>query len=215
MVARTAGPRQGPLGAASARRRRLAPMSPVPDLRRAFRDLEAWLEKTPEGKTGEIARGVYAMTPRPRHAAAEGALWAELRSRYGRAEGSATPEWCFILEPELRHEPSFSRLVPDVAGWRRSTTGWPDPDTTPVEQMPEWVAEVPSPSTSAFDRGHKSGAYGAIGISWLWLLDPDRLTVEVFENLRGQMVLRSTWNEDQAIAAEPFSASPITVRSLF
>jgi Uma2 family endonuclease len=192
-------------------------MSAVPDLRRAFHDLEAWLEKTPEGTTGEIARGVHAMTPRPRprHAAAEGALWAELRSRYGRTDGSAPPEWYFALEAELRHEPSFSRLVPDVAGWRRTTTGWPDPDVTPVELMPEWVAEVLSPSTSAFDRGHKSGAYGAMGISWLWLLDPDRLTVEISENVRGQMVLRSTWNEDQSIVTEPFAAPPIPVRSLF
>lgn len=81
--------------------------------------------------------------------------------------------------------------------------------------MPEGVAEVPSPSTSAFDREHKSGAYGAMGISWLWLLDPDRLTVEVFENVRGQMVLQSTWNDTQTIAAEPFAATPIPVRSLF
>lgn len=192
-------------------------MSAVPDLRRAFHDLETWLEKTPEGTTGEIARGVYAMKPRPwpRHAAAEGALWAELRSRYGRTDSSALPEWYFALEAELRHEPSFSRLVPDVAGWRRSTTGWPDPDVTPVERMPEWVAEVLSPSTSAYDRGHKSGAYGAMGISWLWLQDPDRMTVEVFENVRGQMVLRSTWTEAQAIVAEPFAATPIPVRSLF
>ena len=126
-------------------------MSAVPDLRSAFHDLEVWLEKAPEGTTGEIARGVHAMTPRPRprHAAAEGALWAELRSRYGRTDG------------------------------------------------------------------HKSGAYGAMGISWLWLLDPDRLTVEFFENVRGQMVLRSTWNDTQAIVAEPFAATPIPVRSLF
>lgn len=192
-------------------------MSAVPDLRSAFHDLEVWLEKAPEGTTGEIARGVHAMTPRPRprHAAAEGALWAELRSRYGRTDGSAPPEWYFALEAELRHEPSFSRLVPDVAGWRRSTTGWPDPDVTPVELMPEWVAEVLSPSTSAFDRGHKSGAYGAMGISWLWLLDPDRLTVEVFENVRGQMLLQSTWNQDKEIVTEPFAATSIPVRSLF
>jgi Uma2 family endonuclease len=192
-------------------------MSAVPDPRRAFRDLEAWLEKTPEGTTGEIARGIHAMPPRPRprHGAAEAALCTALRNRYDRSEGSGAPEWYFVLEPELRHEPSFSRLVPDVAGWLGSTTGWPDPDVTPVEQMPEWVAEVLSPSTAAFDRGHKSGAYGAMGISWLWLLDPDRLTVEVFENVRGQMVLRSTWTDTQAIVAEPFAATPIPVRSLF
>jgi hypothetical protein len=54
-----------------------------------------------------------------------------------------------------------------------------------------------------------------MGIPWLWLLDPDRLTVEVFENVRGQMVPRSTWSDTQAIAAEPFAATPIPVHSLF
>ena len=90
-----------------------------------------------------------APRPRPRHAASEGALRAELRSRYGRTDG------------------------------------------------------------------HKSGAYGAMGISWLWLLDPDRLTVEVFENVRGQMLLQSTWNQDKEIVTEPFAATSIPVRSLF
>jgi hypothetical protein len=45
-------------------------------LLRHFRALEARLENEPEAVTGEIASGVYMMTPRPRprHGATEGRL---------------------------------------------------------------------------------------------------------------------------------------------
>lgn len=192
-------------------------MSAVPDPRRAFRELELRLETEPEGMTGEIARGVYAMSPRPRprHGAAQGALHGELRERFGKSGSPVPPDWYFVVEPELRLEVAFSRLVPDVAGWRRTTTGWPDPDATPVSLMPEWVAEVLSPSTAAFDRGEKLGAYGTMGVAWVWLLDPDGSTVEVFENVRGRMLPRSTWRAGEAIAAEPFPEPPLPVDALF
>ena len=192
-------------------------MSALPDPRRTFRELERQLESEGEGETGEIARGFYVLSPRPRpkHGASEGALHGELRARFGLPAGSAPPEWYFVIEPELRLEAAFSRLVPDVAGWCRSTTGWPDPDVTPVSLMPDWVAEVLSPTTSAFDRGEKAGAYGAKGIAWLWLLDPDGRTVEVLENVRGRMVLRVAFHAGEVIDADPFTGAVIPLDSLF
>lgn len=191
-------------------------MSAVPDPRRAFRDLERRLEAEPDGTTGEIARGAYALSPRPRprHGASQGALLAELRARFGQPGGSALADWYLVIEPELRLEEAFSRLVPDVAGWRRSTTGWPDPDVTPVGLMPEWVAEILSPSTAAFDKGEKVGAYGSMGIAWLWLLDPDARAVQVLENVRGRLVSRGAYGVGDAIPPGPFGA-PVPVDALF
>lgn len=190
-------------------------MSAVPDPRRTFRELERRLEAEPAGTTGEIARGAYALSPRPRprHGASQGALLGELRARFGRTEGTELPDWYFVIEPELRLEEAFSRLVPDVAGWRRSTTGWPDPDVTPVGLMPEWVAEILSPSTAAFDRGEKAGAYGSMGIAWLWLVDPDARSVQVFENVRGRMVPRGIHGPGSVVPPGPFAA-PVPVDSL-
>lgn len=192
-------------------------MSAVPDPRRAFRDLERRLEIAPEGTTGEIARGAYALSPRPRpkHGASQARVALTLGTLFGDRSGSTPPDWYFVIEPELRLETAFSRLVPDVAGWRISTTGWPDPDATPVLLMPEWVAEILSPTSAAFDRGEKAGAYGTMGVAWLWLLDPDELTVEVLENVRGQMIPRASFRAGNQIDAGPFAGTPIPVAALF
>lgn len=183
--------------------------STAADLRQHFRDLEARLEKEPEHLQGEIARGAYLMSPRPRprHGGAQGNLFSELRERFGKRRGSEPPDWLFVALPELRSERTFSRLVPDVAGWRRSTTGWPDLDRTPVELVPDWVAEVLSSSTEAIDRGEKLGAYGSMGVGWVWLVDCDRPRVETFVNARGQMLGDAVFSGAEAISGEPFGES--------
>ena len=83
--------------------------------------MEARLEKEPETIQGEIVLGVYLMSPRPRprHGGIQGNLFGELRQRFGVASGGEAPDWLFVIEPEIRSERTFSRLVPDVAGWRR------------------------------------------------------------------------------------------------
>jgi Uma2 family endonuclease len=84
-----------------------------------------------------------------------------------------------LLRPFQEMEARLEK-EPDIAGWRRSTSGWPDLDETPVTRVPEWVAEVPSPSTAAADRGVKADAYGAMGVGWMWLVDPDAGRLEAF-----------------------------------
>ena len=108
-------------------------MSAVVDPVRSFFELELRLEREPEGTQGEIARGFYLMTPRPRpmHGGVEGNLFAALRLRFGWGEGIAQPERLFVVEPEIRSEANLSRLVPDVAAWRRSTTSSPTSPSAP------------------------------------------------------------------------------------
>ena len=192
-------------------------MNPVDDPVRSFLELEKQLEREPEGSQGEIARGVYMMTPRPRaaHGGAQVNLGAALRLRFGWGEGVGAPEWLFVAEPEVRSEENLSRLVPDLAAWRRSTTGWPDLNETPVSLVPEWVAEVLSPTTERFDRSVKMGAWGAMGVGYIWLVDVDRRRVETFANVRGTMVAGSVLEADAELAAEPFGALGLPVARLF
>ena len=192
-------------------------MSAVVDPVRSFLELEKQLEREPEGSQGEIARGVYMMTPRPRaaHGGAQVNLGAALRLRFGWGEGVGAPEWLFVAEPEVRSEENLSRLVPDLAAWRRSTTGWPDLNETPVSLVPEWVAEVLSPTTERFDRSVKMGAWGAMGVGYIWLVDVDRRRVETFANVRGTMVAGSVLEADAELAAEPFGALGLPVARLF
>jgi Uma2 family endonuclease len=182
-----------------------------------FGALEKRLEGEPEGTQGEIARGAYFMSPRPRpkHGRAQGNLFAELRERFGMRQGSEPPEWLFVVEPEVRSEGAFSRLVPDVAGWRRSTTGWPDMNVTPVTLIPDWVGEILSPTTEAFDRGEKLGAYGAMGVGWVWLVEVDQGRVETYVNVRGQMQKGPTFSSLETITGDPFGPTPLPAAQLF
>ena len=183
-----------------------------------FRRVEARLAVEPETVHAEIVSGVYLMSPRPRgrHGAAQGNLFAELRARFGAsAEGGLPPDWLFIIEPEISSERTFSRVVPDVAGWRRSGSGWPDLDTTPITLIPDWVAEVLSPSTEGSDRTEKAAACGALGVGWLWLLDTDRRTVETFANVRGRMTPGPVFVTGQGVSGDPFGPIPVPVDPIF
>lgn len=192
-------------------------MSAVVDPVRSFLELERLLEREPETSQGEIARGVYMMTPRPRvvHGGVQGNLFAALRVRFGWGEGIAAPEWLFVVEPEIRSEENLSRLVPDLAAWRRSTTGWPDLNATPVALVPEWVAEILSPTTERFDRREKMGAWGAMGVGYVWLVDVDQRRIETFANVRGAMVAGPILEAEAELAAEPFGALGVAVARLF
>jgi len=120
-----------------------------------------------------------------------------------------------VIEPEIRSETAFFRLIPDVTGWRRSTTGWPDPDVNPILLPPDWAAEVLSPGTMKFDRGPKKDAYGLMGVGWLWLLDVEKRTVETFSNVRGKMTEGPILAVGRTISAPPFDGIAPRVEELF
>ena len=192
-------------------------MSALPDFATHFAAMERLVEAQPEETRAEIARGVFAMTPRPRgrHGVVQGELFSALRRHTGLLSSGESPDWLFAVEPEIRSAVTFSRLVPDVAGWRRSTTGWPGLDETPIELAPDWVGEILSPGTEAFDRGPKKDAYGLMGVGWLWLVDPARRVVEAFANVRGRMVEGPVFEEGLAIGAAPFEGLSISPAHLF
>ncbi len=179
--------------------------------------MEALVEAQPEGVNAEIAHGAYLMSPRPgaRHGSAQIRLGSILHQKAGRSEGSAPPDWFFVIEPEIRSAAALSRLIPDIAGWRKSAGGWPDLDENPISLVPEWVAEFLSGSTEQFDRGVKKEAYGLMGAGWLWLIDAKKLTVECFENVRGKMVPGSTFRAGQTVSAPPFSTIEFPIDQIF
>src|SRR6266511_3136367 len=113
-------------------------MSSQPNLAAHFAAMETLVESYPEGVNAEIAKGVFMMTPRQgvRQSATQGRLLTVLHERLGRGDGTHPPEWLFLIEPEIRSETAFSRLIPDLAGWRRSAGGWPDTEVNPVGNQP-------------------------------------------------------------------------------
>jgi Uma2 family endonuclease len=192
-------------------------MSAKIDLAAHFRAMETFVEAQPEGLQVEIARGVLMMSPRPRfrHAAVQGNLFALLRGALGTSVGKEDPDWIFAIEAEVRSLPAFSRVIPDVAGWRRSAGGWPNPEENPLQLVPEWVGEVLSPSTEAFDRGDKREAYGLMGVGWLWLVDAEKRAVETYVNVRGKMIAGPSFGKEGALSAPPFETFALPLSELF
>ncbi|HYV42307.1 MAG TPA: Uma2 family endonuclease [Thermoanaerobaculia bacterium] len=192
-------------------------MSSQPDLAADFAAMETLVESYGEGVNAEIARGVFMMSPRPtvRHLATQGRLVALFHERLGKGRDGEPPDWLFLPEPEIRSETAFSRLIPDIAGWRRSAGGWPDTEINPIEIPPEWAAEVLSPGTATFDRGPKKDAFGLMGVGWLWLIDVDERAIETFSNERGRMVPGPEIEIDQSLIAPPFGDLSARVDELF
>lgn len=192
-------------------------MSTVPDLKADFFALERLVEAQPEDVRAEIAVGVFLMSPRPsvRHSHTQAQLLRLLDTASVAGSTSEGPEWLFLVEPELRSARSFSRLVPDLAGWKRSTTGWPGPDETLISRMPEWVLEVVSPGSRDSDRGPKREAYGVMGVGWLWLADPYQKTLESFVNVRGTLVSEVSAGPGGTFVSPPFESVSLDLDRIF
>ncbi|AKT38584.1 Uma2 family endonuclease [Chondromyces crocatus] len=135
------------------------------------------LEAVPSHLVGEIIGGTLFMSPRPAmpHALASSTLGMVLGPPFQLGVGGPGG-WWLLFEPELRLDSDV--LVPDLAGWRRERM--PDfPETAATSLPPDWVCEVLSPSTATDDRFDKLPVYAREGVTWVWLIDPIKRTLEV------------------------------------
>jgi Uma2 family endonuclease len=136
------------------------------------------LEALPEHVVGEILDGALIVSPRPAspHALAASRLGFELGGPFDRGKGGPGG-WVILDEPELHLGPQV--IVPDLAGWRRERMPRV-PDVPFFELAPDWVCEVPSPSTAGIDRSRKMRHCGRARVQHVWLVDPLATTLEVF-----------------------------------
>lgn len=176
-------------------------MSETAERKATYEDLLA----LPEHVVGEILGGVLHTHPRPapRHAhaysALGGSLWDPFHGGVGGPGG-----WWILDEPELHLGGDV--LVPDLAGWRRERLP-ALPETAWFELAPDWACEILSPSTAAVDRSLKMPIYAREGVPWLWLVDPDARTLEVYrlgEDRR--WTLLEVLHGDQPVRQPPFDA---------
>jgi Uma2 family endonuclease len=172
------------------------------------------IEALPAHMTGEIAFGVLHTMgrPRPEHGHAAFELQAELRDPFRRGRGGPGG-WLFLPEPELRLGAEI--LVPDIAGWRTSTMTVPPKGKAWIETPPDWLCEILSPSTRAFDRTDKLSIYASFGVSHCWLIDPDAQTLEVFALTNRQWLLVATYKDRDTVNAPPFEAHAFSLAMLW
>lgn len=167
----------------------------------------------PPHMVAEIVRGALHLHPRPapRHAHAASALGAEMYGLFSKGRGGPGG-WWILDEPELHLGDDV--LVPDVAGWRRERM--PSlPEAAFFDLPPDWVCEVLSPGTRAFDLTAKREAYGTHGVPSLWLIDPIARTLEAFALEAGRWTLRAAVEGDADVRVPPFEAVAFPLADLW
>ena len=181
-----------------------------PALRRAtYQDVL----NAPEHQVAELIDGQLHLQSRPgaRHARSATRIIGQVDGPFDR--GTSGPGgWIILMEPELHLGDDV--LVPDLAGWRRSTM--PElPDVAHFTQRPDWVAEVLSPSTQRTDRTLKVRLYREQGVSHLWLVDPLAQAVEVLRLHAEGYLLVNSFVGDVPARLEPFDAIEFDMAALW
>ncbi len=174
------------------------------------------LEALPETLVGECLNGMLYTQPRPRshHALASVRLSRMLGSVYDSDDAPDGDGWWLLAEPEIHFVYRVEVVVPDLAGWRRQRM--PQfPDVPMFEIVPDWVCEILSPSTARKDREIKMPLYARDGVGWLWLIDPARRQIEVFERDGETWQARARAGADEQTALAPFPVVTLTLSHLW
>lgn len=167
----------------------------------------------PDNMIGEILHGQLITQPRPapKHARAASVIGGDLMSPFDHGR-DGPGGWWILDEPELHLNGHI--LVPDLAGWRRERL--PSlPDAAYFSLAPDWVCEVISPGTARIDRAVKMPIYAEQGVNWLWLVDPDCRTLEVYRLYEQHWLLEHTWQQDDAVQAPPFAEITLALADLW
>lgn len=167
----------------------------------------------PENMIGEIIAGELVATPRPsrRHSSTIARITSNILPpfEYGRGGPGG---WIILVEPEIALGENI--VVPDLAGWREARFVWEE-EQNPISVPPDWVCEVLSPQTARLDRVKKMPVYAAQGVSYLWLLDPQVLTLEAYRLESGRWTLLGSYAENDLVRVEPFQEIEIKLGELW
>lgn len=124
----------------------------------------------------------------------------------------ASGGWWIQTEVEVRLADEIVR--PDVVGWRRERCPQ-RPVGFPIEQRPDWICEIISPSNPANDTVKKLRLYHSHRVEYYWLVDPQAMTLTVMRwAAEGYITLLSA-ERGETIRAAPFEAIEIAVGRLF
>jgi Uma2 family endonuclease len=188
-----------------------------PPGRATYADLEA----VPANQVAELIEGTLHVMPRPapRHSTAASRLTMKIGGPFDLGE-RGPGGWRILFEPELHFpDPSqpgeINALVPDLAGWRRERMPML-PSTAYFTLAPDWICEVISTSTEAYDREVKMPVYAREGVPHAWLLDPVKRLLEVYT-----LDATRRWSEPvihrdvEVVRAAPFDAIELDLSALW
>ena len=172
------------------------------------------LLKVPDHLLAEIISGELITSPRPgpRHARASSVLGGKITEPFDGGNGGPGG-WWILDEPEIHLHDDI--LVPDLAGWRRDRVPILPTSKHYFEIAPHWVCEVLSKSTAGVDRVKKLPIYAREKVDHVWLIDPEKNTLEVYLRQEKGWFLLNTFAGDDKIRAAPFDAIEIDLGSLW
>lgn len=163
------------------------------------------LDRLPRTWRGEIIHGTLYAFPRPRapHQRASTRIAGDIDGPFDRGRGGPGGWW--ILEEPGIELPAAKEFSPDVAGWRRERL-----PTLPrkggITVVPDWICEVLSPRTQAYDLVIKRRFYAEIGVPYLWYVEPLARTITAHKLISGQWTDVGAWYKDEKARIEPFEA---------
>ena len=128
----------------------------------------ACYDRLPEGFPAQLVDGLLIHDPAPLrgHQALVGDLFLAIAPLVGSRRVFVSP-----IDVPLD---DLNVLQPDLAIWAT-----PPPLDRPEADLPSVVIEVLSPSNRRLDRTVKAAKYLQAGILEVWLVDPERKTVEI------------------------------------
>lgn len=163
------------------------------------------LDRLPRTWRGEILRGTLYAFPRPRapHQRASTRIAGDVDGPFDRGRGGPGGWW--ILEEPGIELPGVAEFSPDVAGWRRERMPRL-PREGAIRVVPDWVCEVLSPRTRAYDLVIKRRFYAELGVPHLWYVEPLAKAIFASRLVSGQWLELGVWGNEDKAHIEPFEA---------
>ncbi len=84
-----------------------------------------------------------------------------------------------------------------------------------IEEAPDLVVEILSPSTGYYDLSHKKRMYETSGVREYWIVDPAEKTVEVLVNADGAFKLISSGRGEGKVRSHLLSGFEVTLENIF
>jgi Uma2 family endonuclease len=185
-------------------------MGQVAKRRATYEDVLA----APEHLVAEVVGGVLYTHPRPAmpHTRTASRLGDLLGGPFDRGR-DGPGGWVILDEPELHLHDDI--VVPDLGGWRRTRLPRVPMEAAFISLPPDWVCEVLSPGTQAFDRSDKLDVYAREGVAHAWLIDPLAKMLEVWRLEREKWLRVATWRDAAVVRAEPLDAVDLELAALW